>query len=178
MAVGAGWQTAVAYVNIACYYIFGVPLGLTLGFALDLGVKVCVSSNLHHPITAWSSLTRFYVFYWKCKRIYKNGECCKHWIASFNLILQGIWCGMLTGTVVQTCVLVGMIYRTNWSKEVRKFKQSIILWYRTKLQRLHLTWIVCIWLQASIAEERIKKWGGDIVSEEKNMLQDNDDNNS
>ncbi|KAG4208493.1 Protein TRANSPARENT TESTA 12 -like protein [Gossypium arboreum] len=97
MAVGAGWQTAVAYVNIACYYIFGVPLGLTLGFALNLGVK-------------------------------------------------GIWCGMLTGTVVQTCVLVGMIYRTNWTKE------------------------------ASIAEERIKKWGGEIHSEEKNMLQDNNNN--
>ncbi|TYI94227.1 hypothetical protein E1A91_D02G188400v1 [Gossypium mustelinum] len=97
MAVGAGWQTAVAYVNIACYYIFGVPLGLTLGFALNLGVK-------------------------------------------------GIWCGMLTGTVVQTCVLVGMIYRTNWTKE------------------------------ASIAEERIKKWGGEIHSGEKNMLQDNNNN--
>ncbi|KAE8688334.1 MATE efflux family protein [Hibiscus syriacus] len=83
MAIGAGWQTAVAYVNIACYYLFGVPLGLTLGFVLHMGVK-------------------------------------------------GIWCGMLLGTVVQTCVLFGIIYKTNWNKE------------------------------ASIAEERIKKWGGDI----------------
>ncbi|KAL4362215.1 hypothetical protein GQ457_04G007760 [Hibiscus cannabinus] len=83
VAIGAGWQTAVAYVNIACYYVFGVPLGLTLGFLLQMGVK-------------------------------------------------GIWCGMLLGTVVQTCVLFGMIYKTNWTKE------------------------------ASIAEQRIKKWGGDI----------------
>ncbi|KAK8615880.1 hypothetical protein V6N13_017453 [Hibiscus sabdariffa] len=92
MAIGAGWQTAVAYVNIACYYLFGIPLGLTFGFVLQMGV-------------------------------------------------MGIWCGMLLGTVVQTCVLFGMIYKTNWNKE------------------------------ASIAEERIKKWGGDIDAKDKNMLQ-------
>jgi MATE family multidrug resistance protein len=38
VAVGAGWQAAVAYVNIGCYYLFGVPLGLFLGFKLDYGV--------------------------------------------------------------------------------------------------------------------------------------------
>ncbi|KAK8529402.1 hypothetical protein V6N13_102322 [Hibiscus sabdariffa] len=93
MAIGAGWQTAVAYVNIACYYLFGIPLGLTLGFVLQMGV-------------------------------------------------MGIWCGMLLGTIVQTCVLFGMVYKTNWNKE------------------------------ASIAEERIKKWGGGIDNnKEENMLQ-------
>ncbi|XP_017969949.1 PREDICTED: protein DETOXIFICATION 29 [Theobroma cacao] len=90
MAIGAGWQAAVAYVNIACYYIFGVPLGLTLGYALDMGVK-------------------------------------------------GIWYGMLSGTVAQTCVLFAMIYKTNWNKE------------------------------ASIAEERIKIWGGNSDSEQTNV---------
>lgn len=40
MAVGAGWQATVAYVNIACYYLFGVPLGLVMGYKLDWGVKV------------------------------------------------------------------------------------------------------------------------------------------
>lgn len=40
VAIGAGWQAVVAYVNIACYYILGVPLGLILGFKLDWGVKV------------------------------------------------------------------------------------------------------------------------------------------
>ncbi|XP_010528103.1 PREDICTED: protein DETOXIFICATION 29-like [Tarenaya hassleriana] len=38
VAVGAGWQAVVAYVNIACYYLFGVPLGLILGYKLQLGV--------------------------------------------------------------------------------------------------------------------------------------------
>ncbi|OMO78336.1 protein TRANSPARENT TESTA 12-like protein, partial [Corchorus capsularis] len=51
----------------------------------------------------------------------------------------GIWAGMLSGTVVQTCVLYGMIYKTNWNKE------------------------------ASIAEERIRKWGGEDDSKDKNV---------
>ncbi|CAN6876086.1 unnamed protein product, partial [Brassica oleracea var. botrytis] len=38
--VGAGWQAVVAYVNIACYYLFGIPFGLLLGYKLDFGVKV------------------------------------------------------------------------------------------------------------------------------------------
>ncbi|XP_076950185.1 protein DETOXIFICATION 31-like [Bidens hawaiensis] len=81
VAIGAGWQAVIAYINIACYYVFGVPLGLILGFAVDLGVK-------------------------------------------------GIWLGMLTGTVVQTIILVWICARTNWDKE------------------------------ASMADERIKKWSG------------------
>lgn len=38
VAIGAGWQAAVAYVNIGCYYVFGIPLGLILGYKLDFGV--------------------------------------------------------------------------------------------------------------------------------------------
>lgn len=82
VAIGAGWQAAVAYVNIGCYYIFGIPLGLILGYWLQMGV-------------------------------------------------QGIWIGMLTGTAVQTAVLFWMIGKTNWNTE------------------------------ASAAEERIRKWGGE-----------------
>lgn len=82
VAIGAGWQALIAYINVTCYYLFGVPLGLILGYKLDLGVK-------------------------------------------------GIWYGMLTGTIVQTCVLLVITYRTNWKKE------------------------------ASIAGERISEWGGE-----------------
>ncbi|KAJ4843439.1 Protein DETOXIFICATION 29 [Turnera subulata] len=89
VAVGAGWQAAVAYVNIGCYYLFGIPLGLILGYKLDMGVS-------------------------------------------------GIWSGMLSGTVLQTCVLSWMIYRTNWNKE------------------------------ASVAGDRIKEWGGHTDSKEDN----------
>ncbi|KAI3467577.1 hypothetical protein Pfo_024240 [Paulownia fortunei] len=69
VAIGAGWQSLVAYVNIACYYLFGVPLGLVLGHALKMGV-------------------------------------------------QGIWCGMVVGTVIQTLILFWIVYKTNWNKEV------------------------------------------------------------
>ncbi|KAK2407898.1 MATE efflux family protein [Trifolium repens] len=82
VAIGAGWQSAVAYVNIACYYLFGIPLGLFFGYYLDFGVL-------------------------------------------------GIWSGMLSGTVLQTLVLFFMVYRTDWNNE------------------------------ASLAEARISKWGGD-----------------
>ncbi|XP_058005669.1 protein DETOXIFICATION 29-like isoform X1 [Hevea brasiliensis] len=39
VAIGAGWQAIVAYVNIACYYVFGIPLGLIMGYKLDMGVR-------------------------------------------------------------------------------------------------------------------------------------------
>ncbi|KAJ4961771.1 hypothetical protein NE237_021681 [Protea cynaroides] len=82
VAIGAGWQALVAYVNIGCYYILGIPLGLILGYKIGLGV-------------------------------------------------MGIWGGMLCGTILQTCVLFGLTYKTNWNKE------------------------------ASIAEDRIRQWGGE-----------------
>ncbi|KAJ3684608.1 hypothetical protein LUZ61_013772 [Rhynchospora tenuis] len=39
VAVGAGWQTLVAYVNVACYYLVGVPLGVILGYVIGYEVK-------------------------------------------------------------------------------------------------------------------------------------------
>ncbi|VAH69572.1 unnamed protein product [Triticum turgidum subsp. durum] len=39
VAVGCGWQQFVAYVNVGCYYIVGVPLGVLLGFVFNFGVK-------------------------------------------------------------------------------------------------------------------------------------------
>ncbi|XP_022864078.1 protein DETOXIFICATION 40-like isoform X1 [Olea europaea var. sylvestris] len=39
VAVGCGWQAFVAYVNIGCYYIVGVPIGCLLGFKFNLGIK-------------------------------------------------------------------------------------------------------------------------------------------
>ncbi|CAJ1972833.1 unnamed protein product [Sphenostylis stenocarpa] len=39
VAVGAGWQSLVAYINIGCYYVFGLPAGIILGFLLHFGVE-------------------------------------------------------------------------------------------------------------------------------------------
>lgn len=42
VAVGAGWQSTVAYVNITCYYLIGIPVGVVLGYVIQLQVKVSV----------------------------------------------------------------------------------------------------------------------------------------
>ncbi|XP_006353110.1 protein DETOXIFICATION 29-like [Solanum tuberosum] len=38
VAIGAGWQEHVAYVNIICYYVIGIPLGLFLTFFIKWGM--------------------------------------------------------------------------------------------------------------------------------------------
>ncbi|XP_027345510.1 protein DETOXIFICATION 40 [Abrus precatorius] len=39
VAVGCGWQTFVAYVNVGCYYGIGIPLGSVMGFYFKLNAK-------------------------------------------------------------------------------------------------------------------------------------------
>ena len=65
VVVGAGWQAFVAYVNIGCYYIFGIPLGLVLGFKLDMGVKVVL-----FPLSTFSYFLVQFNTCWYC-----NGWC-------------------------------------------------------------------------------------------------------
>ncbi|XP_037457671.1 protein DETOXIFICATION 34-like [Triticum dicoccoides] len=38
VAIGGGWQGLVAYINLGCYYIFGLPLGYLLGYKFNYGV--------------------------------------------------------------------------------------------------------------------------------------------
>ncbi|XP_073060786.1 protein DETOXIFICATION 41 isoform X1 [Primulina eburnea] len=38
VAIGSGWQAVVAYINLATYYIIGLPIGCILGFKTNLGV--------------------------------------------------------------------------------------------------------------------------------------------
>ncbi|KAI9086602.1 hypothetical protein K1719_031463 [Acacia pycnantha] len=91
VAVGAGWQTLVAYINVGCYYIFGLPLGYLLGYKANWGVK-------------------------------------------------GLWGGMILGIVLQTLILLFVLYKTNWNKEA---------------------------LQSA---ERVKRWGGrDIATDEEDV---------
>ncbi|KAJ4964527.1 hypothetical protein NE237_016376 [Protea cynaroides] len=39
VAVGSGWQSFVAYINLGCYYIIGVPFGFLLGWIFNFGVE-------------------------------------------------------------------------------------------------------------------------------------------
>ncbi|XP_076941902.1 protein DETOXIFICATION 40-like [Bidens hawaiensis] len=61
VAVGCGWQAYVAYVNVGCYYIVGIPLGCLLGFHFNLGVKGLWSGiiggiAMQTVILLWSTL--------------------------------------------------------------------------------------------------------------------------
>ena len=40
VAIGGGWQSLVAYINLGSYYGFGLPLGFLLGYIANLGVMV------------------------------------------------------------------------------------------------------------------------------------------
>ncbi|KAA8538133.1 hypothetical protein F0562_027741 [Nyssa sinensis] len=39
VAVGSGWQSWVAYINLGCYYLIGVPVGILMGWVFHLGVE-------------------------------------------------------------------------------------------------------------------------------------------
>ncbi|KAL8557233.1 hypothetical protein ACS0TY_004612 [Phlomoides rotata] len=79
VAIGGGWQALVAYINLACYYIFGLPLGYILGYIANLGVV-------------------------------------------------GIWGGMICGLALQTVLLILVLYKTNWDKEVEQTTERMRRW--------------------------------------------------
>ncbi|URE29443.1 MatE [Musa troglodytarum] len=88
VAIGAGWQTSVAFINSACYYLLGLPVGAVLGFKLKLDEL-------------------------------------------------GIWIGMLLGTLVQTSVLLLIMFRTKWQKEAAKAEERVREWEgRVELQSI------------------------------------------
>ncbi|KAJ4962652.1 hypothetical protein NE237_022591 [Protea cynaroides] len=39
VAVGSGWQKFVAFINLGCYYIIGLPIGCLLGWVFNFGVE-------------------------------------------------------------------------------------------------------------------------------------------
>ncbi|XP_010537165.1 PREDICTED: protein DETOXIFICATION 35 [Tarenaya hassleriana] len=79
VAVGGGWQALVAYINLGCYYAFGLPLGYFLGYRANLGV-------------------------------------------------MGLWGGMIAGTALQTLLLLFVLYKTNWNKEVEQTTERLRKW--------------------------------------------------
>ncbi|KAJ4701397.1 Protein DETOXIFICATION [Melia azedarach] len=38
VAVGSGWQATIAYINLGCYYVIGLPLGCVMGWVFNWGV--------------------------------------------------------------------------------------------------------------------------------------------
>ncbi|KAF8027762.1 hypothetical protein BT93_E0629 [Corymbia citriodora subsp. variegata] len=76
VAVGGGWQALVAFINLGCYYLFGLPLGFFLGYSAKLGVMG----------------------------------------------------GMICGTALQTLLLLLVLYKTNWKKEVEQTTERMRKW--------------------------------------------------
>ncbi|XP_077227647.1 protein DETOXIFICATION 29-like [Tasmannia lanceolata] len=68
VAIGAGWQAVVAYVNIGCYYIFGIPLGLVLGYKMNMGVRGIWYGMLS------GTLLQTFVLFWMIYRTNWNKE--------------------------------------------------------------------------------------------------------
>ncbi|KAH1233525.1 Protein DETOXIFICATION 34 [Glycine max] len=79
VAIGSGWQVMVAFINLACYYIVGLPIGYFLGFKQHLGVK-------------------------------------------------GLWGGTMCGSVLQILILLLIIRKTNWTKEVEQTAHRMRIW--------------------------------------------------
>ncbi|CAI9771930.1 unnamed protein product [Fraxinus pennsylvanica] len=79
VAIGGGWQALVAYINLGCYYIFGIPLGYVLGYVAKFGV-------------------------------------------------MGLWGGMIAGVALQTLLLLLVLYKTNWNKEVEQTTERMRKW--------------------------------------------------
>ncbi|CAK8561909.1 unnamed protein product [Lathyrus sativus] len=88
VVIGCGWQVMVGYINLACYYIVGLPIGIFLGFHQHLGVK-------------------------------------------------GLWEGTMCGITLQILVLMVIIYRTNWTKEVEQAATRMRIWSSNKDQPLY-----------------------------------------
>ncbi|MFQ6646637.1 hypothetical protein Gotur_018891 [Gossypium turneri] len=80
IAIGAGWQSSVAWVNIASYYLIGIPIGVVLGYV-------------------------------------------------FNMEVKGVWVGMLVGIFVQALVLIIIIWKTDWDKQVLLAQSRVNKWF-------------------------------------------------
>ncbi|KAI0510037.1 hypothetical protein KFK09_010637 [Dendrobium nobile] len=89
VAVGGGWQALVAYINLACYYVFGLPLGFLLGYGLQWGVQgIWVGMLLG---TALQTLILCYVL-WKTNWNEEAAQACERvrlWGGEQKLIEMG-----------------------------------------------------------------------------------------
>ncbi|KAK7853398.1 protein detoxification 27, partial [Quercus suber] len=55
VAVGSGWQAYVAYINLGCYYLVGVPLGFFMGWVLHQGV---MAEKANVNLRKWAADTK------------------------------------------------------------------------------------------------------------------------
>jgi Na+-driven multidrug efflux pump len=63
VAIGAWWQKYVAYIDLGCYYLIGLPLGFLLGFVYQFGVQVSCVYFFSKFTFATLSVTRAFYFF-------------------------------------------------------------------------------------------------------------------
>jgi len=89
VAVGVGWQALVAFVNVGCYYVVGVPLALLLGYKMNLGAKGIWSGMIGG--TVLQILVLMFITYrtdWN-KEASKSEDRIKVWGGSVDSIKEG-----------------------------------------------------------------------------------------
>ncbi|KAG7614624.1 Protein DETOXIFICATION 34 [Arabidopsis thaliana] len=84
VAVGGGWQAPVAYINLFCYYAFGLPLGFLLGYKTSLGVKgIWIGMICGTSLQTLILLYMIYITNWN-KEVEQASERMKQWGAGYE----------------------------------------------------------------------------------------------
>uniref|UniRef100_A0A7N2M4G8 Uncharacterized protein n=1 Tax=Quercus lobata TaxID=97700 RepID=A0A7N2M4G8_QUELO len=113
VAIGAGLQSIVAYVNLTAYYLVGIPVGAVLGFVFVMEVKLEAGS--WNEVRVLETLSQM-----------EQGKRVLLPIVPDND--EGVWIGMLFGTFVQTVVLIIMTCKTNWDEQVIIARNRVNRW--------------------------------------------------
>ncbi|KQK09916.1 hypothetical protein BRADI_2g50927v3 [Brachypodium distachyon] len=86
VAIGAGWQSLVAFVNIGCYYLVGLPLAAVFGFKLKLNATGIWAGMLIGTIL--QTIILFVILFrtkWQKEVCYQNKE-------TFDFLGLGVVC--------------------------------------------------------------------------------------
>jgi MATE family multidrug resistance protein len=105
IARGCGWQHLAVYVNLATFYVIGVPIGCVLGFKSKLQAKVSLYQLNLSTFTCkvsyflQSNLRRYHIY-----------------LTEKENFLQGLWIGLICGLFCQASTLLFITLRTKWAK--------------------------------------------------------------
>ena len=114
---GCGRQKAGAFINLAAYYLAGIPSAFVFAFVWHLGgmASVLPCWPLQHFILGLHYfpfiLQLFFYIYFELD----IGS--ESWFFNLNSE-QGLWFGIMCGLVVQMLLLLSITLFTNWNKEV------------------------------------------------------------
>ncbi|KAG4177989.1 hypothetical protein ERO13_A10G013200v2 [Gossypium hirsutum] len=121
VAVGCGWQTFVAYVNLGCYYVVGIPLGCLLEIVHKLSILSYFASKASRTQEEHATFLLVEIGWDKIDSLITTSD-------QYREKVKGIWSGMIGGTLMQTLILLWVTFRTDWNKEVETAKKRLDKW--------------------------------------------------